>query len=114
MNGFFLSFPFNEPQPLSSIHSNNCLRLFSIFINSGNKGGEDKVLPVWRSVWIGPVQPEYRIPTIPPGSVQEANRRAANTGGHEGLQHCWKVSILLLINSNLWFYVVLLKGHNRL
>lgn len=111
-----LSFPFLSTIHKHYIHSNNCLRfsLFSTFINSGNKRGEDKVLPVWRSVWIGPVQPEYRIPTLPPGSVQEATRRAGNTGGHEGLEQCWKVSILLIINSNLWFYIVLLKCYDRL
>ncbi len=66
--------------------------IVSTFINTGNRRGQEKLLPVWGSVWIGLVQPEYDTLTLPTGSVQEAARCEAFTGGFDGIQPtCWKV-----------------------
>lgn len=66
--------------------------IVSAFINSGNRRGQDKVLPVWGFVWIGLVQPEHHTLTLPTGSVQEAARCKAFAGGHERIQPmCWRV-----------------------
>lgn len=66
--------------------------IVSIFINTGNRGGEDRLLPVWVSVWIGLVQQEHHTLTLPTGSVQEAARCKAFTGGHDRIQPMsWRV-----------------------
>lgn len=58
---------------------------------TGNTGGQE-ILPVWASVWIGYGQPVHHTPTIPIGSVQEAARCQAFTGGYDRIQPmCWKV-----------------------
>lgn len=90
-----------------SYNLNNFQRfIIFTFFNAGKRGGQDKLLPVWGSVWIGLVQPEYHILTVPTGSVQEAARCKANTGGYDGVQPmCWKVRIFKFSNTNLWFYI---------
>lgn len=89
------------------IHYSNS-PLLCIFINVGNRGGQDKLLPVWGSVWVGPVQQVHHTLTFPIGSVQEAARSKANTGRSDGAQPmCWKVRNFKFSNANLWFYIVM-------
>ena len=72
--------------------------LFSIFLmtlsllSTPGSTVRPEILPVWGSVWTSFVQPVHHTLTLPTGSVQEAARRKAFIGGHDGIQpRCWKV-----------------------
>lgn len=51
---------------------------------TAQSGGED-VLPVWRSVWPGSLQPQHRPHALPTGPLQEAAQGQTLAGRHEGV-----------------------------
>lgn len=63
-------------------------------IQTDNEGEQDKLLPVWASVWLGLIQRVHHRLSLPTGSVQEATQHKTDTWGHDGvLANCCRVSI---------------------
>lgn len=58
---------------------------FFLFTDQTAKSRGEDLLPVWRSVWPGSLQPQHYPPALPTSSVQEAAQGQTYAGRHEGV-----------------------------